>query len=195
MGKVPGDARGKPRNLPIRKYKELLNRWGYYLGRVFFWFKTDVRTQTALEIVSVVAGANDVSDTEALPDLLQDVPVEIEQVSAAGACNKRKCYDTLNKHGAKAQKSGSTQPQRPNAMCVTRIYGRSEKSGVKSGSVRTVTIAGAWPQTQVFSFKTIFGDQSQTNQIDNPFKEFTPKSAIFNRMTHLGMPDSVKVVG
>jgi Transposase DDE domain len=34
--KVPGDARGKPRDLPIGEYKELLNRRGYYLGRVFF---------------------------------------------------------------------------------------------------------------------------------------------------------------
>ena len=58
----------------------------------------------------------------------------------------------------------------PNAMCLTRIYGRSEKSGVKSGSVRAVTIAGAWPQTQVFGFKTIFGDRLQTRQIDNQFQ-------------------------
>jgi hypothetical protein len=42
--KVPGDARDKPPDLPIGDYKELPNRRGYYLGRVFFWFKTDVRT-------------------------------------------------------------------------------------------------------------------------------------------------------
>jgi hypothetical protein len=34
--KVPGHARDKPQDLPIEEYKELLNRWGYYLGRVFF---------------------------------------------------------------------------------------------------------------------------------------------------------------
>jgi hypothetical protein len=149
-----------------------------------------------------VAGANDVSDAEALPDLLQDVPVEIEQVSAAAptisenaTTRSTSTAPKLPSHRAKAQRSGSAQPQRPNAMCVTRIYGRSEKSGVKSGSVRAVTIAGAWPQTQVFGFKTIFGDRSQTRQIDNQFKDLTLKSAILNRMTHLGMPDSVKVVG
>lgn len=46
--------------------------------------------------------------------------------------------------------------------------------------------------TQVFRFKTIFGDRPQSRQIDNQFKEILLKSAILNRMTHLGMPDSVK---
>jgi len=31
-----------------------------------------------------VASTNDVSDAEILPDLLEDVPVEIEQISADG---------------------------------------------------------------------------------------------------------------
>jgi hypothetical protein len=35
----------------------------------------------------------------------------------------------------------------------------------------------------------------QTRQVDNQFKELLLKSAILNRMTHLGMPDSVKVSG
>jgi len=95
---------------------------------------------------------------------------------------------------AKAERSGGAQTQRPNAMCVTRIYGRFEKSGVKSGSVRAVTIAGAWPQTQILGFNTIFGDRLKTGQIDNQFKELTLKSATLNRMTRLGMPYSVKVV-
>jgi len=80
-------------------------------------------------------------------------------------------------------------------MCVTRIYGASEKSAVKSGSGRATIIAGVWPQTQVFRFKTTFGDRAQTRRIDNQFKELILKSAILNRMTHLGMSNSVKVTG
>jgi len=53
----------------------------------------------------------------------------------------------------------------------------------------------ATAETQVFRFKTIFGDRLQTRQIDNQFKELMLKSAILNRMTYLGMPDSVKVNG
>jgi DDE family transposase len=58
--------------------------------------------EATLEIISVVASTNDVSDAEALPDLLQDVPGEIEQVSADGAYDQRRCYDTLNGHRARA---------------------------------------------------------------------------------------------
>jgi hypothetical protein len=61
--------------------------------------------------------------------------------------------------------------------------------------VRAATIAGVWPQTQVLRFKTIFGDWLQTRQVDNQFKELLLKSAILNRMTYLGMPDSVKISG
>jgi hypothetical protein len=41
----------------------------------------------------------------------------------------------------------------------------------------------------------IAGDRLQTRQIDNQFKGLMLKSAILNQMTHLGMPDSVKVTG
>jgi hypothetical protein len=87
------------------------------------------------------------------------------------------------------------QTQKPLAVYVTRIYEVSEKLGVKSGSGRATIIAGVWPQTQVFRFKTIFGDRLQTRQIDNQLKELMLKSAVLNRMTHLWMPDSVKIVG
>ena len=61
-----------------------------------------------------MASTNDVSDAEALSHSLQDVPGTTEQVSADGA------------------------------MCVTRIYGSSKKSGVKSGRGRATINAEAW---------------------------------------------------
>lgn len=39
----------------------------------------------------------------------------------------------------------------------------------------------------------IAGDRLQTQQIDNQIKEVMLKSAILNQMTHLGIPDNVKV--
>jgi hypothetical protein len=67
------------------------------------WRKLHFRADEAtLEIISVVASTNDVSDAEVLPDLRQDVPDEIEQVGTDGAYDQRKCYDTLNGHRARA---------------------------------------------------------------------------------------------
>jgi hypothetical protein len=52
-----------------------------------------------------------------------------------------------------------------------------------------------FPSITCCVFKTIFGDRLQTRQVDNQFKELLLKSAIMNRMTHLGMPSSVKISG
>jgi hypothetical protein len=158
--------------------------------------------EATLEIISVVASTNDVSDAEALSDLLQDVPGTIEQVSADGAYDKRKCYDTLNKRRAKA-----AIPPRKDAKIWRHANSKAERH-VRDENLRRIRKVGRkeWKresnyhrrslaETQVFRFKTIFGDRLQTRQIDNQFKELMLKSAILNRMTHLGMPDSVKIAG
>jgi hypothetical protein len=54
------------------------------VGKRRTWRKLHICSDEAtLEIVSVVASTNDVSDAEALPDLLQDVPVKIDQVRSS----------------------------------------------------------------------------------------------------------------
>ncbi|MBL8168880.1 MAG: IS5 family transposase, partial [Acidobacteria bacterium] len=158
--------------------------------------------QATLEIISVVASTNDVSDAEALPDLLEDAPGKIEQVSADGAYDQRKCYDTLNQHGAKAAippRKGAKIWQHANTKAERHVRDenlrRIRKVGRKQWKRESNYHRRSLAETQVFRFKTIFGDRLQTRQIDNQFKELMLKSAILNRMTHLGMPDSVKVSG
>jgi hypothetical protein len=107
-----------------------------------------------------VASTNDVSDAEALPDLLQDAPGEIEQVSADGAYDQRKCYDTLNKHGAKA-----AIPPRKGAKIWRRASTKAERH-VRDENLRRIRKVGRkeWKresnyhrrslaETQVFRFK------------------------------------------
>jgi hypothetical protein len=158
--------------------------------------------EATLEIISVVASTNDLSDAEVLSDLLEDVPGEIEQVSADGAYDQRKCYDTLNQHQARA-----AIPPRKGARIWSHANSKTERH-VRDENLRRVRQVGRkeWKresnyhrrslaETTVFRFKTIFGDRLQSRQIENQFKELLLKSAILNQMTHLGMPDSVKVTG
>jgi len=158
--------------------------------------------QATLEIISVVTSTNDVSDAEALPDLLQEVPGEIQQVSADGAYDQRKCYETLNQHRARA-----AIPPRKGAKIWNRANSHTERH-VRDENLRRIRQVGRqqWKreshyhrrslaETTVFRFKTIFGERLQTRQIDNQFKELMLKSAILNQMTHLGMPESFKVTG
>jgi hypothetical protein len=155
--------------------------------------------EATLEIVSVVASTNDVSDAGALPDLLRDASGKIEQVCADGAYDQRKCYDALNKHGAKAAippRKGAKIWQHAHSKANRHARdGRIRKVGRKEWKRESNYHRRSLSETQVFRFKTTFGDRVQTCQIDNQFKELMLKSAILNRMTHLGMPDSVKVVG
>jgi hypothetical protein len=158
--------------------------------------------EATLEIISVAASTNDVSDAEALPDLLQDVSGEIEQVIADEAYDQRKCYDTLNEHGAKAAippRKGAKIWQRANTKAERHTRDenlrRIRKVGRKEWKRESNYHRRSLAETQLFRFKTIFGDRLQTRQIDNQFIEVMLKSEILNRMTHLGMPDSVKVVG
>jgi len=173
------------------------------VGKRRTWLKLHLCVDEAtLEIISVVASANDVSDAEALPDLLQDAPGEIEQVSADGAYDQRRCYDTLNRHRARA-----AIPPRKGARIWNHANSKADRH-VRDQNLRRIRKVGRkqWKresdyhrrslaETTVFRFKTIFGDRLQSRQIDNQFKELMLKSAILNRMTHLGMPDSVKVSG
>jgi Homeodomain-like domain/Transposase DDE domain len=55
------------------------------------------------------------------PDLLQEVPGEIAQVSADVGYHQRKCYDTLNRHGAK-----SAIPPRKGAKIWRRANSKAE---------------------------------------------------------------------
>ena len=173
------------------------------VGKRRTWLKLHLCVDEAtLEIISVVASANDVSDAEALPDLLQDAPGEIEQVSADGAYDQRRCYDTLNRHRARA-----AIPPRKGARIWNHANSKADRH-VRDQNLRRIRKVGRkqWKresdyhrrslaETTVFRFKTIFVDRLQSRQIDNQFKELMLKSAILNRMTHLGMPDSVKVSG
>src|SRR5262249_29041111 len=107
------------------------------VGKRRTWRKLHLCVDEAtLEIISVVASTNDVSDAEALPDLLQDVPGEIEQVSADGAYDQRRCYDTLNGHRARA-----AIPPRKGARIWSHANSRAERH-VRDENLRRVRKSG-----------------------------------------------------
>src|SRR5882762_6705121 len=54
------------------------------------------------EIVAAIASEAGVSDDAVLPDLLEQVKGTIDQVSADGAYDKRRCYEAREERGAKA---------------------------------------------------------------------------------------------
>jgi IS5 family transposase len=152
------------------------------------------------EIVVAGASTNKVSDAEMLPEMLEEVPGTIQQVSGDGSYDQRKCYEAINKHkaraaipprkGARIWQHGNTKAERHVRDENLRRIRRGEKRQWKreSGYHRR-----SLAETTVFRYKTIFGDRLQTRKVANQFNEMFIKCAALNRMTHLGMPQSYKV--
>jgi hypothetical protein len=93
------------------------------IGKRRTWRKLHFCTDEAtLEIISVVASTNDLSDAEALPDLLQDAPGQIEQVSADGAYDQRKCYEILKRSRSEGRHPSA---QRRKDLAACKFKGRT----------------------------------------------------------------------
>jgi hypothetical protein len=133
-----------------------------------------LRGQSNPRIRQRPASTNDVSDTEVLPELLQGVAGELEQVSADGAYDQLPCYDALNRHRARA-----AIPPRKGARIWSHANGKAERH-VHDENLRRVRKVRRkqWKresgyhrrslaETQVFRFKAIFCNRLQGRQIDN----------------------------
>jgi len=77
---------------------------------------------------------------------------------------------------------------------LTRVVGRSHEIGGKAWKERAGYHKRSLEQTSVFRFKTIFGDHLSARLLKTQVAQAFISCAKLNRMTHLGMPKSSKVV-
>lgn len=155
------------------------------------------------EIQAVILTENSVSDGDAVETLLQQIEQEIDQFAADGAYDKRKVYDSLNAHSpevdilipprknARIWKHGNTKTQRlkrDENLRSIRKQGRQEWKKQSGYHVRSLA------ETTMFRLKTIFGDGLSARLIETQTTQALVRCAALNSMTHLGMPQSYKVV-
>lgn len=143
---------------------------------------------------------NSVHDSEMLPVFLDRLTdVSIGQCSGDGAYDTRKCYDALEKHGIPII---SIPPQK-NAK-IWRHGNRNGKPHPRDENLRAIRDVGRkqWKEdigyhrrslseTAMFRIKTIFGDKVLSRTFDNQRTELLLRLKTLNRMTLLGMPDTV----
>ena len=152
------------------------------------------------EILAAVVTTNDISDAEVLGDLLDGVNGEIEQVSADGAYDQRKCYDAVRsrkakaaippRKGAKIWQHGNSKAERHNRdENLRRIRKVGRKAWKRESNYHRRSLA----ETTMFRFKTIFGDKLSSRQFDNQAVELFIKCAALNRMIQICKPDSYEV--
>ena len=149
------------------------------------------------EIVAAVASEAGVTDDDVVPDLVAQVARPIQQVSADGAYDKRKCYEALEATGATV-----TIPPRRDA----KIWQHGNKEGEpwqRDKNLRTIRRLGRkrWKreagyhrrslaETAIFRLKTIFGATLRSRNFAQQATELFLRATALNRMTQLGMPQS-----
>ena len=152
------------------------------------------------EILAAVVTTNDIADWEILPDLLEQIDQEIEQVSGDGGYDTFNCYDTIAFRGAIAsipprssaqiqQPNNSELPPHPRDKNLPRIHQIGRQQGKQESRYHRRSLS----QTAMFRLKIIFGGKLRRRFFDNQAVELFLQCAALNRMIQLGKPDSYKV--
>jgi len=151
------------------------------------------------EIQAVLLTENKVSDDQAVEPLLEQIEQPILDFGADGAYDKRKVYDSLNKHSpdvkilipprknARIWKHGNSKTQRlkrDENLRYIRKHGRKAWKQDSGYHVRSLV------ETTMFRLKTIFGNELSARLIGTQTTQALVRCAALNKMTHLGMPQS-----
>lgn len=152
------------------------------------------------EILAAVVTTNDVADCEVMPDLLEQIDQEIEQVSGDGGYDTINCYDTIARRGAKAIiPPGSNAKIKQHGNCKALPHPRDEnlrrvrQVGRKRWKQESNYYRRSLFETTMFRLKTIFGGKLRRRGFDTQAVELFLQCAALNRMIQLGKPDSYKV--
>jgi Transposase DDE domain len=149
------------------------------------------------EILATEVTLNDKRDGQLLEPLLKKIEQEIKQVSADGAYDQKDCYETLQKHHAKAiipprkdakiwQHGNSKLDPHPRDenLRVIRKHGRKKWKQLMNYHRRSIA------ETTIFRFKTIFSPNAFSRLFDNQIVELKLKCKALNKMFHLAKPVS-----
>jgi hypothetical protein len=154
------------------------------------------------EIQAVILTEAGVDDAEAGCQLLDETPGPIQQVSGDGSYDKRKFYDACveravdciavpPQHNAHIWQHGnSSKPPLPRDQNLRRIRRVGRQRWKEEVGYHRRSLA----ETAMFRFKVIFGNTLSARTVPRQITEARVKCAALNRMTHLGMPDSSRVV-
>jgi hypothetical protein len=171
------------------------------VGKRRTWRKLHLGVDEASgEILAAVVSTNDLSDGDVLPDILDGIDDEIEQVSGDGAYDQRKCYDAIRRRqakatipprqGAKIWRHGNSKALRHNR---DENLPRIRKVGRKTWKHESGYHRRSLAETTMFRFKMIFGGKLRSRKFENQAVELFLQCAALNRMIQVGKPASVRV--
>jgi IS5 family transposase len=171
---------------------------GYTYRRT--WRKVHLGVEEASgEIVAAVVTTNNYSDSQLLPDLLEQVEEEIAQVSGDGGYDKRQCYEAIGarharatippQHNAKIWQHGNTKADRlARDQNLRRIRQVGRAAWKRESGYHRRSLA----ETVMFRLKTIFSERVTARGFAGQAAQLLVRCAALNRMTQLGRPESYR---
>ncbi len=170
-------------------------------GRRRAWRKLHLGVdETTKEIVAADLTPSNVHDSRMFAQLLDQVAGSIGQVSGDRAYDTRACYESALERDAIV-----TIPPRRNARVRTSV-GVNDWRTRRNATLGKIGDLGRYEwrassdctrqslaENAVSRFKGLLGPGLSARRLDNQRVEAIVKCAVLNRMTSLGMPDSVRI--
>jgi IS5 family transposase len=152
------------------------------------------------EIVAVEVTESRVHDSQPLSTLLVQIPDPIGQVSGDGAYDTRACYEAVLQRGAVPVFVPRRTAQLCNAKDPTgwraarnRVLRQIAAHGRAAWQVLSGYTRQSIAENAMCRFKMLFGGQLWARGLETQRTEAAVKCAVLNRMTQLGMPQTVRV--
>jgi IS5 family transposase len=175
--------------------------WKHRVGRRRTWRKLHLGVDEGTkEIVAVEVTESRVHDSQQLPSLLAQIPDPIGQVSGDGAYDTRACYEAVLQRDAVPVFA----PRRTAQLCPVkdptgwratrnRILQQIAAHGRSVWQVRSGYTRQSIAENTMFRFKMLFGGRLWARGLETQRTEALVKGSVLNRMTQLGMPQTVRV--
>jgi len=137
--------------------------------------------------------ANDVHDSEPLPNLLDQITDPIDQVTGDGAYDTHDAYLTTIHSGADPcfppRKNATRHKPSDEAWClrnqaVSQVHYHSLKYWKKKHNYHRRSLA----ETAMYRFKQLLGDKVHARTPERQSREIGIKCLAINKMNQLGMP-------
>lgn len=171
------------------------------IGKRRTWRKLHLAVDESTgEILAAVVSTNDWGDCQILPDLLDAIEEDIEQVSGDGAYDTTECHNTIADRGAKPaipprknavirQHGNRKAPPHPRDEALRAIRKHGRKKWKQDARYHRRSLA----ETAMFRHKTAFGGKVHSRKFENQATELLCQCAMLNRMIQLGKPVSVPI--
>jgi hypothetical protein len=149
------------------------------------------------EIVAVELTPDDVGDISVMPDLLDQIDVQVASMTADGAYDGQAVYDAVTERHPKAAvivppritavSVETTATQRDKHLATIAEHGRMSWQRSSGYNRRSLV------ETTMFRYKTVIGRRLHARTLPNQRTEAKVGCNVLNRMTGLGMPVSARI--